>query len=155
MPKLDLAAIVVAHGSGYPTPYDAPCLGRSFQRLGLAAGLTQFGVNRIALAPGAWSSQRHWHAVEDEFVVVLSGACVLVEDGGETPLGPGDCAAFKGGTRDGHHLQNRSDAPCVLLAIGGRDDADWGEYPDIDLKFGQGRYSGRGGYSPKSDPPAE
>ena len=38
--------------------------------LGHAAGLTQFGVNLLELGPGAWSSQRHWHAHEDE-----AGSC--------------------------------------------------------------------------------
>ena len=41
--------------------------------------LTQFGVNLVTLPPGAWSSQRHWHSHEDEFVYVLEGepGCVL------------------------------------------------------------------------------
>jgi hypothetical protein len=39
----------------------------------LAAGrgaLTGFGVNLCRLPPGAWSSQRHWHSHDDEFVYV-------------------------------------------------------------------------------------
>jgi len=77
-------------------------------RLGQAAGLTQFGVNLVRVAPGAWSSQRHWHAVEDELVYMLDGELWLVTDAGEELLVAGDCAGFKGGVRDGHHLQNRS-----------------------------------------------
>jgi uncharacterized cupin superfamily protein len=50
------------------------------RRLGDAAGLTQFGINLFRLPPGAWSSQRHWHTKEDEFVFVLSGEVVLVTD---------------------------------------------------------------------------
>ena len=64
-------------------------------RLGHAAGLTQFGVNLLRLPPGVWSSQRHWHASEDEFVYVLSGEVVLVTDAGEEVLRAGDCAGFK------------------------------------------------------------
>ncbi len=55
---------------GYPAPMDEPCRGRHTRRLGDAAGLTQFGVNQVRLEPGAWSSQRHWHTHEDEFLPV-------------------------------------------------------------------------------------
>jgi uncharacterized cupin superfamily protein len=142
MPKIDLDQVETREGSSYPGPFDEPCRGRRAQRLGDAGGLTQFGVNLMRLPPGAWASQRHWHAREDEFVYVLEGELVLVEDAGETTLRPGDSAAWPAGDRNGHHLQNRSDADAAFLVVGTRDDADHGEYPDIDLTFGQGRYSG-------------
>jgi uncharacterized cupin superfamily protein len=97
--------------------------------------LTQFGVNLLRLAPGVWSSQRHWHTGQDEFVYVLEGEVVLVTDAGEEILKPGDCAGFKAGDRDGHHLQNRGVADAVLLEIGTRVADDSGEYPDIDMVF--------------------
>jgi uncharacterized cupin superfamily protein len=140
MPKLDISRAPQASGSRYPSPYDEPCRQRSWRRLGDAAGLTSFGVNLVTLQPGAWSSQRHWHAHEDEFVYVLSGEVVLVDDAGEDVLHAGDCAGFKAGDRNGHHLINRSEADAVLLVVGNRDDADYGEYPDIDLKFLPSRY---------------
>jgi len=38
--------------------------------------------------------------------------------------------------RDGHTLQNRSGEDCVMLALSAGDaESDWGEYPDIDLRF--------------------
>ncbi|HEX7081608.1 MAG TPA: cupin domain-containing protein [Gammaproteobacteria bacterium] len=144
MPKIELEEAPVLKGSSYPPPFDVPCRNRSALRLGLAAGLTQFGVNLVTLPPGAWSSQRHWHAKEDELVYVLSGEVVLVEDEGETVLGPGDCAAWKAGVRNGHHLVNRSSEDARLLVVGTRDDTDWGEYPDIDLRFGPALEPGGG-----------
>ncbi|HYE42303.1 MAG TPA: cupin domain-containing protein, partial [Caulobacteraceae bacterium] len=108
MPKIDKEAAPVRHGTGYPPPYDAPCKQRQRWRLGNAAGLDQFGVNLLRLPDGQWSSQRHWHTAEDEFVWVLEGEVVLVEDEGETVLKAGDCAGFKAGVRNGHHLVNRS-----------------------------------------------
>lgn len=48
----------------------------------------------MRLPPGNWSSQRHWHSHEDEFVYVLEGELTLIEDDGETVLRAGDCAAF-------------------------------------------------------------
>jgi uncharacterized cupin superfamily protein len=140
MPKIDVAKAPTFEGSGYPKPFDEPCRERAGIRLGAAAGLTQFGVVLLTLKPGAWSSQRHWHAKEDEFAYLLSGEVVLIEDAGETPLAPGDCAAWKAGVRNGHHLVNRGEVDAVLLVVGTRDSADSGEYPDIDLRFGAGRY---------------
>jgi uncharacterized cupin superfamily protein len=132
-------------GSGYPPPYGAPCAARVRNRLGEAAGLTDFGVNLLRLPPGTWSSQRHWHTAEDEFVYVLEGEVVLVTDAGEETLRPGDCAGFKAGIEDGHHLQNRSQADVVLLEIGSRRAEDAGDYPDIDMRFSPGGYMRKDG----------
>jgi uncharacterized cupin superfamily protein len=149
MPKIDVKSAPATTGSNYPRPFSEPCATRSNVRLGLAAGLTQFGVNVTTLPPGAWSSQRHWHALEDELVYVLEGEVVLIEDEGEQLLGPGDCAGFKAGMKNGHHLINRSTRDARLLTIGSRSDADHGEYPDIDMKFNPGRYSGPSRYTRK------
>ena len=81
--------------------------------------------------------------------VAYRGELVLVTDAGEQVLRPGDSAGFPAGTKDGHCLQNRSAADASFLVVGSRDDADAGEYPDIDLQFLPGRYSGGGGYARK------
>jgi uncharacterized cupin superfamily protein len=138
--RIDLTALKTVTGSHYPTPFDAPCAARARQRLGDAAGLSDFGVNMLRLPAGAWSSQRHWHSAEDEFVYILEGEVVLVTDAGEEYLRPGDCAGFKAGVKDGHHLQNRCQRQAVVLEIGSRKvEEDEGEYPDIDLRFLKGR----------------
>jgi uncharacterized cupin superfamily protein len=131
--RIDPATLTPVVGTLYPPPFDAPCRARVRRRLGDAAGLTQFGVNLLRLPPGAWSSQRHWHSAEDEFVYVLSGEVVLVTDAGEEILRAGDAAGFKAGDRDGHHLQNRSAAAAEVLEIGTRIAGDAGYYSDIDM----------------------
>ena len=133
MPKLDLSAIAQHHGSNYPVEFAAQPGARMRQRLGDAGGLTQFGVNRIELPPGSWSSQRHWHSVEDEFVCVLAGEVVLVTDAGEEILKAGDCAAFPANVPNGHHLVNRSAGMAVCLEMGGRSALDRVVYADIDM----------------------
>ena len=134
MKKIDISTAKASLGSGYPAPYDEPCRQRRRVRLGDAAGLTQFGVNLLRLPPGVWSSQRHWHTAEDEFVYVLEGEVVLISDAGEEVLRAADCAGFKAGECDGHHLLNRTDKDAVLLEIGSRSpDSDGVDYPDIDL----------------------
>ena len=117
----------------YPPPFHEPCRTRERRRLGDAADLTQFGVNLLRLPPGAWSSQRHWHTREDEFIYVLSGEVTLVTDAGEELLTAGECAGFKGGAPDGHSLRNLSQADAIVLEVGSRIDNDGAFYPDIDL----------------------
>src|SRR6478609_11865672 len=133
MPKIDIAAVPRIKGSGYPPPFDAPCADRTRQRLGDAGGLGDFGVNLMHLPPGGWSSQRHWHSHEDEFVHVLEGELTLVEDGGETLLRAGECAAFPKGTGNGHHLKNLSPVTAVYLEVGSRDPDDLTTCSDIDM----------------------
>jgi uncharacterized cupin superfamily protein len=133
MPKIDITAIAARQGTDYPAPFAAPCMGRVRRRLGEAGGLRDFGVNLMTLPPGGWSSQRHWHSHEDEFVYVLEGELTLIEDGGETVLRAGDCAAFPKGTGNGHHLINRSPAIAVFLDVGSRDPLDFVTYSDIDM----------------------
>jgi uncharacterized cupin superfamily protein len=132
MPKLDLDAIESTNRTGYPPPYDAPMAKRHVRRLAPAAGLEDFGVSHVTLEPGGISSQRHWHEGEDEFVVMLAGDAMLVEEEGETAMRAGDCAVFLKGVASGHHLVNRSDAPCAFLAFGKPALSDC-HYPDIDL----------------------
>jgi len=134
MPKIDVVNVKIESSTNYPELYSKLVVGRSRQRLGNAVGLDQFGVNLTRLKPGAWSAQRHWHDNEDEFVLMLKGEVVLVEDEGETVLKTGDGAGFKAGVANGHCLINRSGDDAVYLEIGTRARDGRAEYPDIDLK---------------------
>ena len=133
MPKIDIAKAVVRTKGVYPSPYRSVTDGREKAALGNVAGLTQFGVNLTRLKPGAASALRHWHEQEDEFIYVLDGELVLVEDGGETLLGPGDCAGFKAGVPNGHQLVNKSQRDARYLEIGTRAATERAHYPDVDL----------------------
>ncbi len=135
MPKIDLAAMAEENRTGYPPQFADLVAGRFRKRIARAGGLTQFGVNLCRLAPGAASSQRHWHKAEDELVFVLEGEATLVEDEGETILKPGDAAAFKAGVPNGHHIVNRSGRDILILEIGTLSQNDSGEYSDIDMVF--------------------
>ena len=121
-------------GSRYPKPYDEPCLARTKYLLGDMFGLDQFGVNLVTMEPGAWSSQRHWHENEDEFIYVISGELVLVDDAGEHVLKTGMCAGFKANNGNGHHLKNLTDGPGHYLEMGTRRANDTAWYSDIDMK---------------------
>ena len=111
----------------------SPALAGGVERqIGKAAGLTQFGVNHVTLAPGAASSRRHWHETEDEFVFVLSGSVTLIDENGEHALGPGAFAGFPAGAANAHHLVNRSNAPAELMVVGLRKVGEERiHYPDL------------------------
>ena len=153
MPMIDIGSVPKRKGSGYPAPFHLKAGERVRQALGDAGGLNDFGVNLLKLPPGAWSSQRHWHSAEDEFIWILSGEVTLVTDEGEQILRAGDCAAFPKGHANGHHLVNKSNGMAIVLEVGTRSAADVCEYPDIDMRIDSkvGHYTRRDGtpYPPR------
>jgi uncharacterized cupin superfamily protein len=134
MPKIDLDSIEQVNRTGYPPPYNQEVQGRWYRRLAPPTGLVDFGVSHVVLKPGAWSSQRHWHNGEDEFLVMIEGEAVLVEDDGRTVLRSGDCAAWPKGNSNGHHLRNESEKECSFIVVGAGTNSGGG-YSDIDMMF--------------------
>ena len=134
MPKVDLESIEQTNRTGYPPPFNQDVAGRWYRRLAPTTGLTDFAASHVTLKPGAWSSQRHWHDGEDEFLVMLSGEAVLVEDEGRTILRAGDIAAWPKGTGNGHHLINETESDCTFVVVGGGENTGGG-YSDIDMLF--------------------
>jgi uncharacterized cupin superfamily protein len=145
MKKIDLTMVPAEPGGTYPSPFDEPCRAQFCQRLARYAGLSQFGVNVTVIEAGAWSSQRHWHSHEDEFVWVLEGELTLITDAGEETLSAGECAAFKSGDANGHHLVNKSHCAARVLEIGSTAREDRCTYPDIDLIADARGYTRRDG----------
>ncbi len=133
MPKLDLSQIPFKGGSSYPGKLAEAVGGRFNQGVGDAGGLTQFGVNIVRLEPQALSSLRHYHMEQDEFAIMLSGKCVLIDDDGEHEMLPGDCAAWPAGDANGHHLVNKTDAPATFLVVGTRTPTETCIYSDLDM----------------------
>lgn len=133
-PAFDPMTVRPRIGSSYPKEFAAASAERTKRRLGDHGGLKNFGINHVTLPPGSASALRHWHTLQDEFVMVLSGELTLVTDAGEQVLGPGMCAAFPAGRPDGHALVNRSGADAVYIEIGDRTDPDEVDYPDIDMQ---------------------
>lgn len=149
MPKVDIAKVPVKSGSFYPADFQAEHKGRHKQALGDAVGLTQFGVNISRIEPGQSSALRHWHENEDEFIYMLEGELVLIENDGESVLGPGDAAGFRAGSGNAHKLINRTDRDAIYFEIGTRAAFERVHYPDVDLVMerdtGERRYRHRNG----------
>jgi uncharacterized cupin superfamily protein len=147
-PALHVDEIPPQTGTDYPPPHDVPCRQRRRRRLSDAFRLDQFGVNLLELAPGTWSSQRHWHERQDEFIYVVEGEVSLVTDAGETPLRAGMVAGFRAGGPNGHHLVNRSAAIAKVLEVGTRTAEETAHYSDIDMIYREGEgYLARDGKS--------
>jgi len=133
LPALDPKTVAVQTGSDYPKPFGEGPGARTKRKVGDAVGLSNFGVNLVTLPPGCWSSQRHFHSKQDEFVYMISGQMTLITDGGEQVLTAGMVAGFPAGIGDGHHTINKSDADAVYLEVGDRTADDDCDYPDIDM----------------------
>ena len=126
-------AVPARTGTIYPPEYAGPLKGREKRALGDLFGLDQFGVNLTVLQPGASSSERHWHKVEDEFIYIVNGEITLVDDAGEHKLTPGMCAGFKANVPNGHKLVNKTAVPVTYLEIGTRSPMETATYPDADM----------------------
>lgn len=140
MSKGSTPVAVLAHdvspplkNTGYPEPFASLVAGREKRRLGEQFGLTNYGVNLCILNPGAFSSMRHSHSAQDEFVYILQGSPTLVTNAGATTLSPGMCAGFKAGSGDAHHLRNDSTEAVWYIEVGDRSEGDQVVYPDDDL----------------------
>src|SRR6516165_7506893 len=125
MPKIEIEKIPAQQIASYPKEFASVISGREKQRIGDAAGLTQFGVNITRIKAGSASALRHWHEHEDEFI--------LRENEGETILSPGDAAGFKAGSGIAHCLVNRSERDAVYLEVGTRARSERVHYPDVDF----------------------
>ena len=132
MPKIDIAKVPERKGSPYPAPFDAPsrraCGGGSATPAGSP-------FRRQSHAPSARQ------LVEPAALAIARGRVRLrarrrtdlIEEGGETVLRAGDCAAFPKDSGNGHHLINKSAEMAVYLEVGSRRPNDVTTCSDIDM----------------------
>lgn len=144
MPVVDIPTVPILCGeTAYPEPFDAEVAGRLEKDLSRAAELSNLGIRLQRLEPGAWSAQRHWHENQDEFVYMLAGEAVLIEEDGETVLRPGNAVGFKAGVSNGHHLVNRTKQPATYLVVNSLSVAEKHHYPDVDLVYKRDAFSSK------------
>jgi len=151
-PILATQAAVRSKPTNYPEPFASRVKGREKRPLGDHFGIKNFGVNLTRLEPGAVSSLRHCHTVQDEFLYVLSGHPTLITNSGESELVPGMCVGFPAGNGDAHHLLNRTTEDVVYLEVGDRNPGDSGSYPDDDIQAVMGN-NGTWNFSHKDGTP--
>ena len=92
------------------------------------AGLQRVGVNLLRLAPGRCAFPCHAHAVEEEWMVVLSGRGVADIGDESHEIGPGDFLAFAP-PGPAHQVKNPFDEDLVYLSGGEHGEVEIGSFP--------------------------
>jgi uncharacterized cupin superfamily protein len=102
-------------------------------RLAQQAGAKKIGVSLWEVQPGQAAYPYHWHAIDEEVVVVLdAGLSLRGPDGEWRSLPEGEVVAFPVGEGGGHQLWNRGEAAARFLSIssGPSEGEDIVHYPD-------------------------
>ncbi len=89
---------------------------QQFVSLRRALGVTTFGLNQIALAPGQ-RLRIHRHRGQEEVYLVLEGRLTVAFEDDQTELAPGELLRVAPSVR--RQLMNRSRDRVVLIALGG------------------------------------
>jgi len=123
-------ATIVALADVEPEPVHR---GRDMRRvrrnLGRAAGSVHSGLQHVTMRPGARSSARHCHSVEEELFVVLEGDGVVLLGDDRHPVRAGSVVARPPATAVAHTFE-AGDGGMTLLAYGTREPSDMCWYPD-------------------------
>ncbi len=114
-------------------PLDAAAEIRLFG-LGRMAGLKKSGVSLAHLDPGRTSFPLHRHHAEEEWIFVLSGTGTLTLDESETPLHPGDFAAFPA-SGPAHKLVNSGEETLIYLMGGSVAEVEVVDFPEAGLRL--------------------
>ena len=102
---------VAVAGGGDPAGYQS-----RGARLGPDLGAARLGGTVYELDPGESICPYHWEGVEEEWLLVLSGAPTLRDPDGEHVLEAGDIVCFPRGPEGAHKVTNRtSDVLRVLM----------------------------------------
>ncbi len=106
---------------------------QQFQLLRRELGITGFGLNLITLHPRQ-RGRVHRHERQEEVYLVLEGELTLIFEDEERTLGKEELVRI--GPEVRRQIANRSEAPVLLLAIGGsgehqgRDGRAWGSWEE-------------------------
>ena len=98
--------------------------------VGRRLGAEQIGATVYELAPGQSTFPYHWHALEEEWLIVLRGEPTLRDPDGERKLAEGDVVVFKRGPEGGHLIRNDTGGPVRLLMLSCESPAEICVYPD-------------------------
>src|SRR5215212_6394235 len=101
-------------------------------RIAARAGSSRLGASVYRLPPGESVCPYHWEAVEEEMLIVLSGAPSVRTPEGWRTLRPGDVVAFAAGEAGAHQVSNFSDQDSDVLLVSELRDVAVTAYPDSD-----------------------
>lgn len=94
------------------------------------AGAQNLGATLYELPPGNSICPYHWHAANEELLVVLAGTPTLRTPDGERELAAGEVVAFPIGEQGAHKVTNNSDEPTRVLIASEMNEPEVAVYPD-------------------------
>jgi uncharacterized cupin superfamily protein len=90
----------------------------------------RLGASLYELEPNQANCPYHWHAANEELLLVLSGTVAIRTPDGTHEAGPGEVVAFPRGERGAHQLIARGDGPARFLMLSELRRPDICVYPD-------------------------
>lgn len=117
-------------------------------RLGRQAGSAQLGASLYELEPGQAVCPYHWHAAEEEMLIVVSGRPTLRTSKERRVLEAGEVVTFPTGAEGAHQVVNRSPEPVRVLLLSESKDPEVCGYPDSRKIMADARL---GGFTPGPD----
>lgn len=132
-PELIRAAEAAAKAGAHSHPWN-PKSEMIGVQLGRLAGLERVGVSLARIPPGKESFVYHSHALEEEWLYILSGHGTAEIDGEDHEVGPGDFMGFPAPSV-GHHLRNTGEEALVYLMGGERLGAEVATFPKLGKKM--------------------
>ena len=100
------------------------------QVIGLEAGSERLGASLYEVAPGHANCPYHWHAANEEMLIVLSEGLTLRDADGWRDLAEGEVVSFRRGERGVHQVANRGNAPARFLVVSEMRYPEIPVYPD-------------------------
>ena len=102
--------------------------------LGDRAGAEKLGASLYELPPGQAICPYHWHAANEELMLVVSGPVELRDREGWRTVATGDVVAFTPGEEGAHQVRNAADAtgPARVIIFSEKRRPDIPVYPDSD-----------------------
>jgi uncharacterized cupin superfamily protein len=109
-------------------------------RLAPKLGMEQLGGSVFELPPGQSICPYHWHAGEEELLIVLSGSATVRHPEGEVALAAGDAVCFPAGAVGAHKVTNKTEQTVRVLMLSTNLAQEICVYPDSDKvgAFGSG-----------------
>jgi uncharacterized cupin superfamily protein len=110
-----------------PTP-----AGFGWRSLGIARRLggELIGASLYEIPPGKKTFPYHWHAANEELLLVVDGRPTLRSPAGERELERGELVAFPASPDGAHQLRNDGEQPARVLMLSTRLTPEILEYPD-------------------------
>jgi uncharacterized cupin superfamily protein len=100
--------------------------------VGRQAGAEHLGASLYEVDPGQVLCPYHWHAGNEEMLIVLRGAPTLRTPAGRRPLVEGEVVVFPAGEGGAHTVINTTGDPIRVLMISEMNGPDVIVYPDSD-----------------------